>query len=103
MIIPRIGKGSEKQVIRTIQAYEAVAAEIAALHPETIIVTSPHAVMYADYFHVSPGGQASGDFGNFGAPEVCFRKSYDTETVKAICALAAENHFPAGTQGNPQI
>ena len=88
MIVPQVGRGSEKQVQKTIRSYEAVAEEIAALRPETVIVTSPHAVLYADYFHISPGKEASGDFGRFGAPEVSFRESYDTELVKRLCALA---------------
>ena len=41
MIVPQVGKGSENQVLKTIQAYKAVAAEIAEIRPETIIVTSP--------------------------------------------------------------
>ena len=99
MIVPQVGRGSEKQVTKTIRAYEAVAAEIAVIRPETIIVTSPHAVLYADYFHISPGKEATGDFGSFRAPEVRFAEKYDTELVKAICALAKEKDFPAGTLG----
>ena len=45
MIIPEIGKGSEKQVSKTIEAYESVAVEIAKIKPETIIITSPHSIM----------------------------------------------------------
>ena len=99
MIIPQVGRGSEKQITKTIRAYEAVAAGIAGIRPETIIVTSPHAVLYADYFHISPGEDATGDFGSFRAPEVRFAEKYDTELVKAICALAKEKDFPAGTLG----
>ena len=99
MIIPQVGRGSEKQITKTIRAYEAVAAGIAGIRPETIIVTSPHAVLYADYFHISPGEEATGDFGRFRAPEVRFAEKYDTELVKAICALAKGKDFPAGTLG----
>ena len=99
MIIPQVGHGSEKQIAKTIAAYEAVADEIAVLRPETVIVISPHATLYADYFHISPGEQAAGDFGRFRAPEVSFRKSYDTALVKAICAIARAEGFPAGTLG----
>ena len=99
MIVPEVGRGSEKQVQKTIASYEAVAAEIAEIQPETVIVTSPHAVMYADWFHISPGDHASGDFGNFRAPGVKFRKEYDTELVRRICAIAKEREFPAGTDG----
>ena len=41
MIVPEIGKGSEEQIIDTTKAYEQVADEIAALEPDTIIVTTP--------------------------------------------------------------
>ena len=99
MIVPQVGRGSEKQITKTIRAYEAVAAGIAGIRPETIIVTSPHAVLYADYFHISPGEDATGDFGRFRAPEVRFAEKYDTELVKAICALAKGKDFPAGTLG----
>ena len=99
MIIPQIGKGGEKQIRETVQAYRQVAEEIAAIHPETIIVSSPHSVLYADYFHISPGREATGDFGRFGAPQVSFRERYDTELVREICAVASARDFPAGTRG----
>ena len=99
MIVPQVGRGSEKQITKTIRAYEAVASEIAGIRPETIIITSPHAVVYADYFHISPGREATGDFGSFRAPGVRFLQKYDTELVKTICTIAKEENFPAGTLG----
>ena len=60
MIVPDVGRGSEAQILETTRAYERVAEEAAALAPDTLIVTSPHSVMYADYFHISPGSGATG-------------------------------------------
>ena len=99
MIVPDIGRGSEAQVEETTRAYERVADEIAALCPETIVITSPHSIMYADWFHVSPGGKAAGSFAAFRAPNVAFSEEYDTELVAEICRLAKEKDFPAGTEG----
>ncbi len=99
MIVPAVGRGSEKQVLETIRAYERAAAEIAALCPDTLIITSPHSVMYADYFHISPGSEAKGSFRQFRAPEVKFAERYDTELVDRICALARSETLPAGTLG----
>ena len=99
MIIPDVGKGSEKQIEKTIRAYEKAAEEIAALKPETIIITSPHATMYADYFHISPGRRAKGSFADFRAGQVRFEEEYDEELADRICRLAAEEGFPAGTLG----
>lgn len=99
MIIPEIGRGSEAQIEETIRAYEKVAEEIAVLKPETIIITSPHSVMYTDYFHISPGRRARGSFAGFRAGQVKFEELYDEELVDQICLLATESHFPAGTLG----
>ena len=99
MIVPQVGRGSEEQVRETIRAYEQVAADIAALRPETIIISSPHAVMYSDYFHISPGKRAKGSFAQFRAREVSFEEDYDEELVAALEILAAEAEFPAGTLG----
>ena len=99
MIVPAVGRGSEKQIQKTIDAYEQVADEIAALAPETIIITSPHTVMYADYFHISPGKGAKGDFGRFRAAQVCFDEEYDRELVNELADIARVQGFPAGVMG----
>ena len=96
MIVPAVGRGSEAQIRKTTAAYERVADEIAALAPDTIIITSPHSVMYADYFHISPGRSARGDFGQFRASQVSFQEEYDAELVTAIDRMAREKEFPAG-------
>lgn len=99
MIVPEVGRGSEKQIKSTIEAYERVADEIAALKPDTIIISSPHSVLYADYFHISPGKEANGSFVEFGAPEVRFNVKYDEEFVDYVSMKANESGFPAGTLG----
>ncbi len=99
LIIPAIGKGGEEQILETTKTYERVADEIAALQPDTLIITSPHAVMYADYFHISPGSKAEGSFRRFRAPGVRFSEQYDTELVNRICELADAENLPAGTLG----
>ncbi len=99
MIVPDVGRGSEKQIEKTIRAYEKVAEEIAALRPETIIISSPHSIMYADYFHISPGTGASGSLSDFNAPHVKFNIDYDEELVNILVGKAKALHFPAGTLG----
>jgi len=99
MIVPAIGKGSEKQIQETIDAYNRVADEIASLKPETIIITSPHSIMYSDYLHISPGKRAKGSFERFNAPQISFEEYYDEELVDRINDIAFEANFPAGTLG----
>ena len=99
MIVPEVGRGSEKQIEKTIRAYEKVADQIAALKPDTIIISSPHSIMYSDYFHISPGSRASGSFADFGAPRVRFELDYDEELVEHLVDKAEKADFPAGTLG----
>ena len=99
LIVPAVGRGGEKDITETTKAYERVAEHIAKIAPDTIIITSPHSVMYADYFHISPGTGSAGDFARFGAPQVSFDVDYDTEFVKRLEVLLKQNKFPAGTQG----
>lgn len=99
MILPEIGRGDEKQIRKTVEACQEAARMIAALAPETIVLTSPHSVMYADYFHISPGPEAHGSFAQFGAGQVRMQVTYDTELRDLICREADEASFPAGTMG----
>ena len=70
LIVPEIGKGEERRIQKTIDAYGEAAQRIAKIRPETIVLISPHQVMYADYFHISPGKRAKGDFDQFRAGHV---------------------------------
>ena len=99
MIVPDVGRGSESQIAETTAAYESVAEQVAQLEPDTIVITSPHSIMYSDYFHISPGKGAKGSFARFRAPHVRFDEKYDEEMVREICRLAEAEDFPAGTLG----
>ena len=76
LIIPEVGRGQERGIQATIQAYHEAAKRLASWKPDTVVVLSPHSVMYADYFHISPGRGAQGNFGAFRAPH--------TKTMKTI-------------------
>ncbi len=97
--VAEIGKGEEKKIGDTLSSFERVASDIAKIRPETIILTSPHAVMYQDYFHISPGGGATGSLGQFGAGQVRFKEHYDKALASEIERDAASQGFPAGFLG----
>lgn len=99
LIIPEVGRGKERKIQDTIDAYHEVGIKIGQLKPETIILISPHQVMYADYFHISPGRQAEGDFKQFGAYEVKMEVSYDTDFVENLCRMAEASGLQAGILG----
>ena len=99
LIIPDVGRGQEKAIQATIDAYHEAAKKIASWKPDTVVVLSPHSIMYADYFHISPGTGARGDFGQFRAPQVKIQVQYDTELVEALSQEAEAREIPAGTMG----
>jgi len=99
LIVPEVGRGEEKKIQTTIDAYREVMRRAAALKPDTIVLTSPHSIMYSDYFHISPGMKAFGDLSQFRAPKVCISPDYDTAFVKELCREADQKNIPAGTLG----
>lgn len=100
LIVPGIGKGNE--IPDTRRAYEQIAGEIENLNPETLVIISPHSILYGDYFHISPGSGAEGDFGAFGARNIQFSVSYDEEFTSLISDLAGKAGLPAGPLGERQ-
>lgn len=99
IILPEIGRGEEKKIARTTAAYGEVMRRAAALEPDTVVITSPHATMYGDYFHISPGKKAVGDFSAFRCPEVKIGAAYDDVFSKALADACAADDLPAGFLG----
>lgn len=99
IIIPEIGRGEEKKIQKTIDGYYDIARQIAELEPDTIVLTTPHSIIYSDYFHISPGPGARGDFGRFGAWNISVLAEYDEGFVKELMNLARKRNIDAGTLG----
>lgn len=99
MILPEVGRGSEREIEETTRAYRQAAEFVAGLKPETIVLSSPHSVMYSDYLHISPGRHAEGSMARFGAPQVRIARDYDEELSSKLCRLAEESGIPAGYLG----
>ena len=99
IILPEVGNGEEEKISATSNAYKEVMRRVVELNPDTIIITSPHSIMYADYFHISPSESARGDMTQFRAPQVDLTINYDTEFVQRLSELADNENIPAGTMG----
>ncbi len=99
IVVPEVGKGEERKINSTSTALQRVADEISKLKPDTIIISSPHSAMYMDYFHISPGRSAKGDFTRFGVHGVTIAAGYDTAFVEELTGSAERQGLPAGTLG----
>jgi len=99
LIIPEVGRGEEKKISSTVQSYKKVAGYVAKEAPDTIVLVSPHAQSYMDYFHLEGHARASGDMRRFGAEGAGVSVDYDTAFIEELSRLADKNGFPAGVQG----
>ena len=96
IILPEIGRGEERKIQRTIDAYQEVARRVVKLQPDTLVITSPHSIMYGDYFHISPNKSANGNFAQFRAPQIEISVNYDTQFVQEISMAAEQTGLSAG-------
>ena len=99
LAIPGVGRGQEDGIKDTLAAFDEAAREIAGLAPETIVFITPHNVLYADYFHISPGDSARGDFKRFNDYKTQLETEYDKELAAEIGQLAENDGIPAGGLG----
>ncbi|MBQ9459873.1 MAG: AmmeMemoRadiSam system protein A [Oscillospiraceae bacterium] len=99
LIIPAVGRGQEREIQSTVEAYRAAARRVKAWEPDVLVVTTPHSVMYADYFHISPGSEARGDMARFGAPRETLAVRYDSQLRDEAIRLARLQGIEAGTLG----
>jgi len=90
LAVPSVGQGKESRIRNTLKAYKEVAGEIADIAPQTIVVITPHSINYADYFHISPGKEAQGDFAMFGVAETKLQAQYDESLAQEIAKLMPE-------------
>ena len=99
IILPQIGRGEELKIKKTITSCREIAKKIAALKPDTIVITSPHSIIYSDYFHISPGMHATGNLLRFGVEEDIFQidADYDDDFVSTLEEEAAKYGIAAGT------
>jgi MEMO1 family protein len=95
IILPEIGRGEERKIQETFEAYETIARTIGELKPDTIILSSPHASHYAGHFHIAGGTHGEGDFANFGAEQIAISVEYDRELIEKIIKQADIKGIPA--------
>lgn len=99
VILPPVGHGREAEIHPTTAAYRKAAETVSEWRPDVLIVTSPHAAMYADYFHISPGSAAAGDMSRFGAPQTRLMTEYDATFRHELLRLTGQAGLSAGTMG----
>lgn len=99
VLLPEVGRGREREIAATGRAMAEAAEEVARWAPDVLIVSSPHTILYGDYFHISPGSGAAGSMAAFGAPQVRLEVAYDDPLRREIIRRAEQAGLQAGTLG----
>ncbi len=96
IIVPGIGGGRESGAAETIEACQEIAREIYKDAPDTIIISSPHAPCFSDFIFISDTERLTGNFGDFGHPEIIVNFENNAELAIEIINIAQENKINAG-------
>ncbi|MCL2121517.1 MAG: AmmeMemoRadiSam system protein A [Clostridiales bacterium] len=99
LALPEVGRGQEREIQATLDGFREAAARFAADKPDTVVLLSPHSVMYADYFHISPGAEARGDMASFGVKGPKTVVAYDQAFARELEKAAGEKQLPVGFMG----
>ncbi|AET66167.1 hypothetical protein Desor_0463 [Desulfosporosinus orientis DSM 765] len=84
LFISKIGRGEEYKCQASLDAYQEISRRLVQAKVETVIVVSPHAPLSKTGITLVSGGTMRGDFSQFGAPQVSFAFSSDTEIIAQL-------------------
>lgn len=98
LIVPAVGRGDQRRIQATIDAYEQATRWLLEQGPDCLVVTSPHAPMFRDAFHVTTDSSLEGSMARFRAPQERIRAACDVELANEIARRAnAAGIFAVGS------
>lgn len=96
VLLPEIGGKRAMQIAATTEAAERIAIEVSQIKPDTIILSTPHAPCFRDFFYITRTKKLSGSFAVFGKPELEFEFENDLSLAEDLIRQAERNGLPAG-------
>jgi aromatic ring-opening dioxygenase LigB subunit len=96
IIVPGIGSGRESIANSTIKACQKIAREVVDALPSTIVISTPHAPCFSDFITISDMERLTGDFGNFGHPEITLDFENNSKLAMDISKYAEKAGISAG-------
>lgn len=91
IIIPEISKDDLTKVADTTIAMRKLAHDFQLAEIETLIVISPHGLIYPNQFNISAMKKSFGAFSQFDAPNVTLEYDNDLDLVAKITEVAQKN------------
>jgi len=99
LIVPDVGRGDEERIRATIDAYGRAVRQLLEREPDCLVVTSPHAPMFRDCFHVTTDDALDGDMARFRAPQARIHAACDSELAREIVRRASDAGIPCVDSG----
>ena len=93
IIIPEIGKEDLSKVAKTVAALQKLANHLNKAEVETLIIISPHGLVYPDRFNISVMKKSFSTFAEFDEPNLVFEYKNDLELVDKILENAEKNNL----------
>ncbi|SHJ28183.1 uncharacterized protein, PH0010 family/AmmeMemoRadiSam system protein A/AmmeMemoRadiSam system protein B [Clostridium cavendishii DSM 21758] len=84
IMIKEVGNGEEKKIENTIKACEKIAKDIESKDVETIIIISPHGLVFRDGIGIITAGEIEGDLKKFRAPHVSMKFAINKKLTQEI-------------------
>lgn len=93
IIIPEIGGDRAEEAENTINSMKEISREIVEMAPDILITISPHGPVFKDGISVLDKPELSGNFANFGHPEVGFSVESDLNFIEKLERNVSENSY----------
>ena len=95
LIVPAVGRGEEQRISETIGAYKRATKWLLSQQPDCLVITSPHAPLFRDAFHVTTDDVLEGSMAQFRAPQERMSAECNAELAREIISEANEAGIPA--------
>ncbi|MDK2821322.1 MAG: hypothetical protein PWP31_1287 [Clostridia bacterium] len=94
IMVPEVGRGEINKIAATITASKELASELAAHHPDAVIIISPHGPVFRDAVGLWGVPKLKGDLGTFGAGEVNFTYDLNLDLTRDIASELKKDGVP---------
>lgn len=84
ILISELGKGREKEAQKTLQGMEGIIRKIKAIHPDTLVLITPHGEVHQNHLTFLEGETVTGNLAEFGYGNIALTKKLDTVNIQYL-------------------
>lgn len=95
IVLPEVGKGEEAKISNTSESMHKIGKEVKEMAPSTIIVVTPHGVMFEDAVAMIYEDNISGSLKDFGIPQVSMELELNKALTDRIYEITLDEGIPS--------